>query len=121
MFKFLLDEFLILGWFGRTMYFIVLSLLILVLYLFGMETYYMIRPNCKEGIVVGKCYSPAHDVSGMIMVGKVMVPTTTHISDAWYLQVDGTNSWHQHSIFNINVTPQTFDSTTNGDFVNFKL
>ncbi|MBI1363657.1 MAG: hypothetical protein GC134_06700 [Proteobacteria bacterium] len=41
----------------------------------------------EPGTVTGRTFTAAHTTHGMIMAGKVMVPTTTHYPDKWTFDV----------------------------------
>lgn len=63
-----------------------------------------------NAVVCGKDFTAAHSTTTYIMVGKMMIPNTTHYNDAWSLQfsMNGQTDWME-------VSEESYDAYHEGD------
>lgn len=64
----------------------------------------------KNGVIVGKHYSPAYTTTNYIYSGKVLIPQTIRHPESWSVcvQLDDATNW-------INVNSYFYNNSNNGD------
>jgi hypothetical protein len=67
----------------RTVVILVVGLAALGLLIWGITA--LDHHSARGGTVTAKAYVPAHDESTVVLVGKVIVPSTNHIPECWQL------------------------------------